>query len=317
MDPNPKKNEKIEENKSLMSQMEKNENYNNKDINLINKKRKEPIEEKNEENLNILKEIEIVNHEIEEKKKTKIKLQKELDEINSEIYNGYEKIQNLYLKILNINETKNIRNENKGDLFSLNQNIKRFATPYNALDKLLNSKTVLETILPKSENKNSDNKCLNEEEKSPFCVDTSIVFKTLRKNKFLNMETINNNIKENENNINNSNILQEYSFRCLTDNLDIKAIKGTKEASIKIELENNGKSRWPENDIFLLADEDNSTIERKKKIRLYPLEPKGKCSVNIQFNLDGLMPGIYKNCLSFIAKGRKFGNNITINIKIY
>ena len=135
MDPNPKKNEKIEENKSLMSQMEKNENYNNKDINLINKKRKEPIEEKNEENLNILKEIEIVKHEIEEKKKTKIKLQKELDEINSEIYNGYEKIQNLYLKILNINETKNIRNENKGDLFSLNQNIKRFATPYNALDK--------------------------------------------------------------------------------------------------------------------------------------------------------------------------------------
>jgi len=350
MDPNPNKYKNIEESKSLISQTEKNDN--NNDINqnpnikitkskqkekYINKKRKEPMEEKNEENLNILKESEIpevlhksfssIKHVIEEKKEAKIKLQKELDELNAEI-DKYEKIQNLYLEMLNIlhnneisnegkDQTKIIINKNKGDLLSLDQNSKQPVNPDNFLDEFLNIKTVIETIISKNENQNADNKCLNVVEESQNCINTSMVFEVLTKKKCLNVETINNNIKENENNINNSNIYQEYSFRCLTDNLNYKIRKGTRDSSIKIELENNGKSRWPENEIFLLADEANSTIERKKIIRLCPLNPKEKSSVNIQFNLDGLKLGIYKNCLSFYAKGKKIGNNISINIEIY
>ena len=337
MDPNPNKYKNIEENKSLISQTEKNDN--NNDINLnpnikiirskqkekyINKKRKEPMEEKNEENLNILKESEIpevlhknfasIKHVIEEKKEAKIKLQKDLDILNAEI-DKYEKIQNLYLEMLNIlhnnessneekDQTKIIINKNKGDLFSFNQNSKQPVNPDNFLDEFLNIKTVIETIISKNENQNDD-------------VNTSMVFEALSKKKFLNVETIDNNIKENENNINNSTIYQEYSYRCLTDNLNYKIRKGTRDASIKIELENNGESRWPENEIFLLADETNSTIEKNKKIGLYALNPKERSFVNIQFNLDGLMPGIYKNCLSFYAKGKKIGNNISINIEIY
>ena len=39
--------------------------------------------------------------------------------------------------------------------------------------------------------------------------------------------------------------------------------------------------------------------------------------VNIQFNLDKLKKGIYKNYLVFNSKNENFGNNIEINIEIY
>ena len=354
----PEKNENNNNNKNLNSNMENantkkkeenfvfSSNFKNLDPQYIQKKRKNPLEEKKEEN--VLNEIEIydvlkknvllMEHEIEKKEKRKMKLkediqkiQKELDELNVEI-EKYENIKNSNLQIINTmnnnennhegkDEIKNIMNNNKeekkGDLFLFNQSLnlksKQFVNNSNNFFKELNDPTIVQTEIIQTENKNSGNKYSNV---NPLCINTSMVFKIKGKHKFLNNETINNNIEENKNTRNILKRFDQYSFRCLTHNLNFKIKEGTKEASIKIELENNGKFCWPKDETFLKTDELKSTIE-SQKIRLCPLNPKEKQSVNIQFNLDKLKPGIYIDCLAFNVKGKNIGNNITINIEIY
>ena len=96
-----------------------------------------------------------------------------------------------------------------------------------------------------------------------------------------------------------------------------KILRGTKEISFGIELENNGDFPWPINETFLLTDETKSTI-LSEKISLDPLNPKAQKLFNIKFkNMDKLNLGIYKNNLSFFAKGKRFGNNIPIYIEVY
>jgi len=126
-------------------------------------------------------------------------------------------------------------------------------------------------------------------------------------------------IKKNNTKTNNNkkDKFDQYSFKCLTKSLKYKILKGTKEVSFKIELENNGYFPWPINETFLLIDETKSMI-KSEKISLYPLNPNEKKFFDIQFKkLDGLKPGIYKTILSFYAKGKNFGKNITVNIEVY
>ena len=140
-------------------------------------------------------------------------MQKELDELNAEI-EKYEKIKNSNLQIIKIlgkneiaheekDETKNIMNnkneENKVDLFTFNQNLNlsnQFVNNSTIMIKELNEPTIIQTEIT-NENKNSVNEDSNEEP-----VTTAIVFKILGKNKFLNKETVNNKIEENNNNCN-------------------------------------------------------------------------------------------------------------------
>jgi len=357
MNSNLNKNRNIGDKKFFFNQAEKNDiNDKNKNINIqfINslkkeknlafssdfknnasqympKKRKRPEEEEEEkEPSKILNENEIyevlnknyklIEHEIEEKEKKKIKLeeniqkmQNELVELNEEI-NKY-KSQNLEIfNILHNNENNckgkdeikifksNKYEENKEDLFpynqDLNKKLEQFLNIPNSSIPEFNEDTILQTIIINDENQNP-----NDEKK----VETSIVFKTLGKNKFLNEETTNKNILEG---------FDQYSFRCLTDNLYFKIKEGAKEASIEIVLENDGKFCWPKNETFLITDEAKSTI-KSQKIRLLPLIPKEIRPVNIQYNLDKLKKGIYKNYLVFNAKNKNFGNHIKINIEIY
>ena len=93
--------------------------------------------------------------------------------------------------------------------------------------------------------------------------------------------------------------------------------EGTKEASIKIELENDGKFCWPKNETFLIITDEAKSQIKSQRISLLPLIPKDKCLVNIQLNVDKLKKGIYKKYLVFNAKNENFGNNIEINIEIY
>jgi hypothetical protein len=91
----------------------------------------------------------------------------------------------------------NKNEENKADLFTFNQNLNisnKFINNSNIMLKELNEPTILETEII-NENKNLGNEDSNEEP-----VTTSFVFKTLRKNKCLNKETVNNKIEENKNN---------------------------------------------------------------------------------------------------------------------
>ena len=308
--------------------------FNNSE-NFINKKREKP-ESKEEENSNILNENELLKipfnsivflkNEIQKKLNKKKELEeniqtvrKELNKLDFEIEN-YEKIGN-FLKNFNIDkevinegedEIKNNMNNyvddsNEDKIFSLN----RYSNPLKKLHK----STYLKTLTLKKENKNSDK---IENEKYPNFENTSNDNKNLE-NPFLNMETI-NEVIANENNKNSSNIpegIDEYSFRILTNNFHYKISKGTKELSIEFIIENNGKLPWPKNETFLLTDENKSTF-KIQKLYLFPLQPGEKCFVYFKYkNLDKYKPGLYKNYLVFNVKGKNLGNDIINDIEIY
>ena len=100
---------------------------------------------------------------------------------------------------------------------------------------------------------------------------------------------------------NNSNKMDEemdpYSFRFFTDddNFHYRKLRGEKELSIEFIIENNGKLAWPENETFLLIDENRSAF-KIKKLYLFPLQPQEKCFVYFKFkDLDKYKPGLYKN----------------------
>jgi len=361
------KNQNNIDNKSLNSQIGLNENNNNDDKNInpdikiinlvkkrdnsvfssrlwssqhfIMKKRKNPAEENNEEQENILKKIELpeipansnifIKHEITKKKKKKIKLEediqkmeRELDSLNVEIEN-FKKIKNFLesfndlLNNINNNEedgedkmniTYNYSNSdnNKEDSLSLNQN----SNPFKSLDK--------KNITLQKENQNIDNKYLTENDNYQKFGDKPFILKD--NSPFIFLDENINSLKENKNYKKSNNIyegIEPYSFRCLSNNLNYKIKKGTKESKLEIILENNGKLTWPENETFLLIDEIESDCEIQE-INLGSLEPGEKFFLIIELNnLDKFDQGLYKICLLFIVKGKNYGNNILINLEIY
>ena len=198
----------------------------------------------------------------------------------------------------NSHEEVKVKN-NSNNYFEIDPNSKQDLYKSNSIIKEFFEKTHLQTIIV-NKNQNLDNKCLKEKEILPA---------------FVNMGANNSKIIESKNN-NNTVEFDQYSFKCLTKNLNYKIKEGTKEELIKIELENNGKLPWPENQTFLSAEETKSTID-SQVIRLCSLNPEGQCSVYIQFNFERLKPDIYTCCLVFSAKGKIFGDNIQINIEIY
>ena len=358
MDPKFNKNQNIEDNIPLIGKIDKIDQIDlkdkNTDINLnpnikiislkkkgniskhfIKKKRKKPEEEIN---VNILNKsdhpevpfniIEFLNHKIQKKIKKKIKLEEDiqklkikLDKLYSDI-EKYEKIRNIFDKYNIVKEDihtgkDEIKNnmENYYDTYELNIfSLYKYSNPV----KKLYSNTYLETNYLHIENKNSDiNKIENE--KLPIFENTSNKEKNLG-NPFLNLETMNEAIKLNENdnkNNNKSEEIDQYSFRCLTNNLNYKIKKGLKEITIELEYENNGKLAWPENETFLLIDKTKSSFIIQK-IYLYPLRPGEKYLSFIHFyNLDKFKPGLYYNYFVFNVKGKDVGDNIKFTIEIY
>ena len=355
MDPNFNKIQNIEDSKPLINKngqidlKDKNTDINlNPNVKIINlkkkgriskhfikKKRKKPEEEINinKFNKNDLLEapfniIVFLKHKIQKKINKKIKLEEDiqklktkLDKLNFDIEN-YEKIRNI-LENYNIgkedihigkdeikNDTENYYDTNELKIFSLY----KYSNP---VKKLYNN-TYLETKYYHIENKNLDkNKIKNE--KLPIFENASDKEKNLG-NPFLNLETMKEAIELKGNDNKNNNIyegIDQYSFRCLTNNLNHKIKKGTKEITIELEYENNGKLIWPENETFLLIDEKKSAFIIQK-ICLYPLKPGEKYLSYIHFyNLDKFKPGLYKNYFIFNVKGKDLGNNIKFTIEIY
>ena len=193
----------------------------------------------------------------------------------------------------------------KEDLYSSNQNINHF----EALDN--------KTINLKKDNQNLNNKYLTGN--GAFSNFSEISYNFRKKNNLFYEKNINDDIKENEN-YKNSTIkfegIHEYSFRCLTNNLNYKIKEGTESIIVKIILENNGKLTWPKNETFLLTDETKSNF-KIKEIRLNPLEPGDQEYIYIDINLNKCTQGLYENCLVFNVKGKNYGNNIIINIEVH
>ena len=190
----------------------------------------------------------------------------------------------------------------KEDSYSFNQNINQFETLDN------------KTITLKKENQNLYNKYLTENDEYSNFSELSYHYR-----KKILKETINDGIKEKEKYKNSGFIfkgIDQYSFRCLSNDLNYKIKEGTQSYMVEIILENNGKMAWPENETFLLTDENESSFTIQE-IRLNPLEPGKKDFIYIDFNLNKCTPGLYKISFLFFVKDKYYGNNIIINIEVY
>ena len=128
-------------------------------------------------------------------------------------------------------------------------------------------------------------------------------------NNSINSKIINESQREEKN-------INDYSFNCLTNDLDFIVTKGIKQIVFTLELENNGKLAWPKNKTILSADPSKSII-KMKEIVLEPLNPGEKTSVNMSFNdMDKLKPGNYCVFLEFKVNAKIARNNIVINIRV-
>ena len=112
------------------------------------------------------------------------------------------------------------------------------------------------------------------------------------------------------------NEFNNYSFNCLTNDLDFVISQGTKQVIFTLELENNGQFPWPQKTTTLSNDLTKSIIEMKE-IVLESLNPGEKTSVNVILNgMDKFKAGNYCCYLEFKVDGKNFGNNIVVNIKV-
>ena len=112
-----------------------------------------------------------------------------------------------------------------------------------------------------------------------------------------------------------SNGYNNYSYQCLTDELDFSVNQGVKDAIFDIELKNNGNFPWPKNESFLISNSLSDKIVNK--IKLEPLNPGKVYTFSIYFNdLDALKPGKYNTYLDFNVKNKKYGETILIIFEI-
>ncbi len=108
----------------------------------------------------------------------------------------------------------------------------------------------------------------------------------------------------------------DYSFKCLTTNLNFSIYKGTSELKFKLKLENDGSFPWPKNQTILSTDKSKSNI-KIKEIILDPLNPTIKRDFDVLFrNMNQLSEGKYYSNLEFRVSGKKFGDNILINVDV-
>ena len=112
------------------------------------------------------------------------------------------------------------------------------------------------------------------------------------------------------------NDFNDYSFKCLTDDLNFSIYKGTSELKFKLKLENDGSIPWPKNQTILSTNKNNSNINIKEII-LDPLNPGVNCDFDILLrDMNQLPEGKYSSNLEFKVYGKKYGNSIVINVDV-
>ena len=292
----------------------------------------------------VTNEVKEVKQEIEEERKKSDKLHEKL-EILKNI--SEEEIDKKILRenIINLNKIelqKSIRNimkttvNNQKDIkeieniyHSLNEQSK--AAINKSLIKLeqdLNKETFHKTqILKKSYSKN---KTIDNEHVKEISKEKSKTIPLDEKEEEEEEEEIdnsndNNNKEDVIKKINNKpNIIGEleatnndnYSFKCLNDNLNFTFYKGVYEGICKLNLQNNGLNPWPKNTTILSTDRTRSNINIQD-IVLQPLDPGLNYTFDIKFRqMDNLAEGKYYSYLIFKINGKQFGNSILINVEI-
>ena len=204
------------------------------------------------------------------------------------------------------------------------------------LEEKLNEETYLKTQIISNENENKNNKNIHTRKimdsieliklkhlkKNCNEINPAINIKNIHKNAILNQthnntNTFNNNIYSNSVNIENKlKEFNNYSFKCLTQNLNFTMVKGTNEVIYKLVFENNGEFPWPKNKSILSTNKSNSNI-KIQDILLDAVNPRCQYTFDIKFrNMNRLPVGKYYSYLDFIVDGKKYGNSILINVEI-
>lgn len=111
--------------------------------------------------------------------------------------------------------------------------------------------------------------------------------------------------------------IKEYSYKCLSNNLNFAIQKGIEEGVFSIAIENNGFLTWPQNKTFFEIDNSKSNIFNVQKTILEPLAPGEKSFAFIMLiGMDKYKPSKYYICLDFKVDGKKYGESILINIEV-
>ena len=253
-------------------------------------------------------------------------LQKLRDEINkgisdwNNIKDKNELINIIGTKIKNSIKPNDIKilNETYHDLNPKNQEL--IKERVQQLEILLNEETYLKTQIRKSEPEDKNIKKID-----PNKIRDSIELLKL-KNNLNKIKTEISTIIKNDHKDDNLNPVQlenknlkdfnNYSFKCLTQNLNFTMYKGTNEAIFQIKLENDGEFPWPKNKTILSTDESKSDI-KMQNIHMEPLNPHCQSTLDIKFsNMSKYPEGKYYSYLNFTADGKKFGDILLISVEI-
>ena len=299
------------------------------------KEEKEKLKIKMEENENKLKTIEkfeIIKKQLNSFLKSSLYMKSEINDITLDNNNKDIVIKNIK-EIMNNYWTKN-KKELKPLYQSLNPEYKKTIIKEigNLENEVLNDyiKTSKTIILPKNKNienskKSNDyiknkNKTIDKDESK--IKEKQEINSKVEKTSLNYIENKNNELSNNKLSINTNysqikeNEFNNYSYKCLTNNLNFIIGRGTKQLIFTMELKNNGKLPWPENKTILSTDLSISDINMKE-IVLEPLKPGLKSSINVIFNdIEKLEPRKYESYLIFKVDGKKYGNNILITIEV-
>ena len=173
----------------------------------------------------------------------------------------------------------------------------------------------------KKEKEEYNNKYYNNDnnsyiKKNEIIINTDIKEKKSEKiNNSMN-NNYNNNIFESRINLKKSANFNNYSYECLTKELEFSVYQGTKNAKFNLNLKNNGDYPWPKENSFLICDAHLSD-KIVEKIELEPLNPGYEYFASVYFDdLDELGPGKYNTYLDFNVKNKNFGEKILIILEI-
>ena len=108
----------------------------------------------------------------------------------------------------------------------------------------------------------------------------------------------------------------DYSFDCLTKNIEIHQKYGIESFNIEIRLKNTGYLKWPESKSILKCDKEKSTIFCDKYI-LPPISMNEEINIVLNFNKCNKIPKgkyyCYNNC---IIDGKRRRGPIVIQVFI-
>ena len=243
--------------------------------------------------------------------------QKKLKPLYQSLNPENKKIVNYQLKVFEKQMLNEYLNSSETIKSSKNKKLSKIDDDMNIKEDLIKNKLSCKSM--KEEKYGSKNDLKENENQEPNYIDKN---NNSERNNCMDIQNNNTNelnqSKKDEikNDINSINEFNNYSFNCLTKDLDLVASKGTKQVVFTLELENNGKFPWSKNKTTLSSDLTKSIIQMKE-IVLEPLNPGEMTSVNVMLNeMDKFKAGEYYCYLDFKVDGKNYGNNIVIKIKI-